>query len=308
MSQDVGRRDFLRAAFGSIGFWALAGCGGGDSTTPESSAAAAGLAANTSGAMFPLASALANIRARPETFLSSYGALGGTTSSNAHVRSQLGTPFASLNDAGSMSVFASAVAFASAAQGNNSIDPLTATMRQILSSAQLACGHFCKLTTLLTLLGHPGLIPPDATPGGSPKPTLHFLVWYENVPMPTGVHSQLILANVLENAYLLLDPMYGYAVRIPFVGAGPQADLTVIENAATMLQTPVGQSNLALLDPAGTAGLSQMVQVVIGGGLGPQYIYHDVLYGSEAWDNQIGQVFNSMGATNAPALYRPLPH
>ena len=309
MSQGVGRRDFLRAAFGSLGFWALAGCGGGggSGTTPQSSAAGAP-AANTSGAMFPLADAMSSIRARPETFLSTYGALGGTTASSAHVRSQLGAPFASLSDAGALSVFATAVAFASASQGSNSIDPLTGTMRQILSASQLACGHFCKLTTLLTLLGHPELIPPDATPGSSPKPTLHFLVWYENVPMKTGVHSQLIVANVLDNAYLLLDPMYGYAVRIPFVGAGPQADLTVIENAATMLQTPVGQSNLALLDPAGTAGLSQMVQVVIGGGLGPQYIYHDVLYGSEAWDNQIAQVFNSMGATQAPALYRPLPH
>ena len=304
MSQGEGRRDFLRAAFGTVGFWALAGCGGGSSSAPQNSAAAA---ADTSGAMFPLAAgALDAIRARPETFLTRYTALGGSTSSSAHVQKTLGASFASLTDAGCMAAFASAVAFASAPQGVPALNPLTATLRQILSSAApLACGHFCKLASLLVLLGYPELTPPDAPDGSPAKPTLHFLVWYENVPLQTGVHSQLVVANVLNNAYLLLDPMYGFAVRIPFVGAGPQPDLTVIENAATLLQTPVGRDNLALLDPAGTAAQPQMLSVIVGGGLGPQYIYHDVLYGSEAWDNQISQVFSSMGATTMPVQPPP---
>jgi len=296
MSQSPGRREFLRTASGALGFWALAGCGGGSNTQNSTVATTGGLADTTGSKLSVSAATLAGIRARPESFLSYYGALGGSGSSSAYVQSKLPASFASLTDAGSMVVFASTVAFACAPAGATSLAPMTATLGQLLANANLTCGHYCKLATLLALLGHPELIPPDMPPGSPAQPTLHFLVWQENVPLKTGAHSQLVVTNALDNAYLLVDPMYGYAVRIPFVGAGPQADLIVVENAATLLQTPVGQDNLALLDPAGTAGLSQMLSVMTGGQLGPQYVYNDSIYGSYGWDKQISQVFNSMGA------------
>jgi len=147
---------------------------------------------------------------------------------------------------------------------------------------------------MLSLLGHPELIPPDADTASPPKPTVHFLVWLDTVPLNTGFHGQLVITNVLTDAYLLLDPTYGYALRIPFVGAGPQAALTVIENAATMLQTPIAQQNLAVLDPNGTASKPDMFQTLLSGALGPQYIEHDSIYGSEGWDIRIAQIFDTL--------------
>jgi hypothetical protein len=246
--------------------------------------------------MFPIsASTLTEIRARPEAFLKAYAALGGGMDPAAAVRSKLGAPFASLSDAGCMLVYAGAVAFSCAPVGATPLHPLPATLQQLLSSQALACGHYCKLTTLLSLLGHPELIPPDAAAGTPAKPTVHFVIWLTSVPLNTGVHSQLILSNVLPDAYLLVDPMYGYTLKIPFVGSGPQASLTVIENAATMMQTPIAPDNLAQVDPAGTASESQMLQTVISGVMGPQWIQHDALYGSEGWDTQIAGVFATMG-------------
>lgn len=246
--------------------------------------------------MFQVSAAdLAGIIARPETFLSTYQKLGGTTSSAAYVQSQLGASFVTLTDAGCMATFASVVAYNTAPLGTTTLAPLTATLQQLLTSQALTCGHYCKLNTLLTLLGNPQLIPPDAAAGTPDKASIHFLVWLDTVPLNTGFHSQLILTNVLDSAYLLLDPTYAYALRIPYVGAGPQANLSVIENAATMLQTPIPQANLAVLDPQGAVSNPQMLQTVISGALGPQYIYHDSLYGSEAWDARIAQTFDSMG-------------
>jgi hypothetical protein len=239
---------------------------------------------------------MADLRSRPETFLGLYGDLGGSTSSAAFMRAKLGSVFASLTDAGCMTAFATVVASNGAPAGATSLDPMAASLRQLLSSSALTCGHFCKLATLLSLLGHPELIPPDADAGDPPKATLHFIVWLADVPMGTGLHSQLLLANVLDNAYLLLDPMYAFALRIPFVGAGPQADLSVIENAAVMLQTPVTRSNLTLLNPGPTAALPQMLPALTGAALGPQYILHDVLYGAEGWDLRIGQILNDLGS------------
>ena len=60
-----------------------------------------------------------------------------------------------------------------------------------------------KLATLFALLGNPLLIPPDATSGAVQKPSIHFLVWLDTVPLGTGYHSQLLVTKVLDGAYLL---------------------------------------------------------------------------------------------------------
>ena len=39
----------------------------------------------------------------------------------------------------------------------------------------------------------------------------------------------------------------------------------------------------------------QMLQTLISGAPGPQYIYHDTLYGSEGWDARIEQIIDNMG-------------
>ena len=241
------------------------------------------------------AAVLAGIVARPETFLSAYATLGGSTPADTYVRSQLGTAFASLKDAGCMATFASVVAFNAAPAGNATLDPMNSTLQQLLTAQALACTDFCKLTTLLSLIGNPQLIPPDTGAGSSVKPSVHFLVWLDTVPLNTGYHSQLIISNVLDGAYLLLDPMYAYALRIPYVGAGPQTSLTTIENAATMMQKPITQENLVVLDPAGTAAVPQMLQTVISGALGPEYIDRDSAKGSVSWDARIEQIFDNMG-------------
>jgi hypothetical protein len=305
MSPIQDRRKFLRNTLGALGAWGLAGCGGGNgaASAPIPAAPAAAAPAKIdqpivkgAKAMFQVpAGTLAGIIARPETFVGTYNALGGSTSAQEYVRAQLGSSFASMSDAGAMATFASVVAFNAAPLGTTALAPLTATMQQLLTSTALTCGHYCKLATLLTLLGHPELIPPDADTSASAKPSLHFLVWLGTVPLNTGYHSQLIITNVLDGAYLLLDPTYAYALRIPFVGGGPQASLSVIENAATMLQTPITQDNLAVLDAAGTANTPQMLSTLTSGALGPQYIFHDGAFGSEAWDDRIAQVFDSMG-------------
>ena len=193
-----------------------------------------------------------------------------------------------------MAVYATMTAFDCAPLGTTTLAPMTATLGQLLNSDFLGCGHFCKLTTMLSMLGHPQLAPPDAPAGSPAKPTVHFLVWVQTVPLGTGIHSQLILSNVLDDAYLLLDPSYGYGVRIPYVGAGPAPGLTVIENAATMLQTPIAESNLLVLDPDGIATNPKTYQIVLGGQLGPGYIYHDSIYGSEGWDSRIAAIFTSL--------------
>ena len=292
------RRDFLRTALGTVGFLTLAGCGAGGSGTPSPAASAAlSPPPGTTGALIPVDPAsMAAMRSRPETFLSAYSGLGGSASSAAFMRTKLGSAFASLTDAGCMTAFATVVASDSAPAGATSLPNMTASLRQLLSNPALNCGHYCKLATLLALLGHPELIPPDAAAGDPPKSTLHFMVWLADVPMGTGLHAQLLLANVLDNAYLLLDPMYAFALRIPFVGAGPQADLSVIENAAVMLQTPITPDNLTLLSPAPTAELPPMVPALTGAALGPQYILHDALWGAEGWDLRIGQIFNQLGS------------
>ncbi len=309
---DRDRRDFLRTALGAVGLFTLAGCGGGGggSGIPVSGEAAsihsasAGpdpLIALNPDPLIPIhLAAIEALRARPETFLSAYSHIGGSTPSAAYVRSKLGPAFASLTDAGCLTVFAGVVAYNCANAGATPLAPMTATLRQLLTSQVLACGHYCKLATLLALLGHPEMIPPDADDGDPAKATVHFMVWVADVPMGTGLHAQLLLSNVLDNAYLLVDPMYAFALRIPFVGAGPQSGLTVIENAAVMLQTPIAQDNLTVFSPAPTAALPQMLPAVVGAALGPQYILHDVLSGAEGWDLRIAQVFDDLGSPASP--------
>lgn len=294
MSQAPDRRSFLRTTLGAVGYWALAGCGGGGAA---GSAAPGPInrAAQTTPLFSVSADAIAGVRTRPESFLDVYGALATPTSSaNEFVRVKLGEPFASLSDAGSMAVFAAMIAYDCAPAGTTSLAPIPATLQQLLSSNALNCGHYCKLTTMLSLLGHPELIPPDADSASTPKATVHFVAWLQNVPLNTGFHAQLVIANVLNDAYLLLDPTYAYVLRIPFVGAGPDAGLTVIENAATMLQTPIAQQNLAVLNPGGTASSPQMFQTLLSGALGPQFIEHDSIYGSEGWDTRIAQIFATL--------------
>jgi len=234
----------------------------------------------------------AAIIARPETFLSAYNALGGGASSDSLIRTQLGTPFASLSSAGCIATFGSVVAFDVAPQGANTLDPMSATLQQLLNSPALTYTHFCKLNALLALLGSPRLIPPDA---GTTATTLHFLVWLADAPFGIGAHAQLVLANVLDGAYLLLDPTYACALRIPFVGAGPEAGMSVAQNAAQMLQTPIASANLAVLDPAGTAAVPQLPVALTNGALGPQYVDLDGLNGSPGWDAHVAGAFANMG-------------
>jgi hypothetical protein len=236
---------------------------------------------------------LAAIVARPERFLSTYQNLNGGASVDAYVRSQLGTSFASLSEAGCIAAFGSVVAFSIAPAGENSLDAMTATLRQLLTAPALAANHFCKLNALLALLGTPGLIPPGAA-GAATKASLHFLVWLDTVPLGTGAHTQLVISNVLQQAYLLLDPMYALALQIPFVGGGPNAGLTVTENAAGMLQTSVTPDNLAVLNAVGTSAVPQLIPALLGGTLGPQYLDKSAA-GSDAWDMQIARAFSNMG-------------
>jgi hypothetical protein len=68
----------------------------------------------------------------------------------------------------------------------------------------------------------------------------------------------------------------------------------VIENAANLLHAPLASSNLVALDPRGVAGNPVMVTSMLGGLLSPDYIYHDSLYGSEAWDEHISKTFHGI--------------
>ena len=232
---------------------------------------------------------LAQIIARPETFLAVYRGLGGGTDAPGYIRAQLGPAFAALPDAACAATFAAAVAFNVAPAGTTTLDPLTATLHELLTAEALAAEQFCKLSALLALIANPAMVPPDA--GSPPKATLHFLVWLDTVPLSTGAHTQLVITHVLDNAYLLLDPMYAFVLRIPFAGSGPQPHLTLAENVASMMQMPIEQTNLALLDPSGTDGTA-VSQAMIGGTLGPQYLDDR---SSSDWDRGIAQILDNLG-------------
>lgn len=237
---------------------------------------------------------LAQIVARPETFLAAYRGLGGSTSAAAYVTAQLGPAFAGLPDTGCIATFATAVAFNAAPAGTTTLDPVTATLHELLTAEALEAQHFCKLSALLTLIASPGLIPPDLPEGSPAKASLHFLAWLDTVPLNTGAHVQLVITNVLEQAYLLLDPMYAFALRIPFIGSGPQATLSTAVNVATMLQSPITPDNLAVLDPRGTSAAPGILQAMISGALGPQYLDGTSTEGYVAWDQRIEQILDNM--------------
>jgi hypothetical protein len=237
---------------------------------------------------------MSKVIASPSAFPSVYRAIAPDGDPDDAVRGALGPNFATLTSEGCAAVFATLFAFNLAPVGSNPVPPLTATLQQLLESKALSCGHYCKLTTILSLLISSYLIPPDAPAGAPPKATIHVVVWYQDAPLNQGVHAQLVVANVLTNAYLLLDPLFGLALRIPFAGSYPQPALTVIENAADLLSQPIDSSNLVVLDSIDVEGKSTVQSVLIGGQLGATYIYHDALYGSEGWDTQLSLIFATM--------------
>ncbi len=259
---------------------------------------------------------MASIVSRPETFLLEYEALGGGsgTAAASTIRSALGPAFLTLSDTGCMAVYAAVIASNAAPLGSPPIPAMDASLNQLLQAAVLSYGHFCKLATMLAFLGCATLSPPDLSNQVNPPPaTLHFLVWLDTVPLNTGYHAQLVISNALTNGYLLLDPTYGFALAIPYGPSGPQSSLTDIENAATFLEQPISAGNLVQFNSTNLASNPTITQIMVSGGLGPQYIYHDSITqvmvsgglgaqyiyhdsisGSEGWDARIGQIIDNM--------------
>jgi hypothetical protein len=261
-------------------------------------AASPAAAAPSSGTPFAIsATTLASIVARPETFLVEYRALGGGSSAAAAsvIRAALGPAFTTLSDTGCMAVYASIIAFNAAPQGDPGFPAMNAKLTQLLSATALTSAHYCKLATLLALLDRATLCPPDLSGAPvSPPAVIHFLLWTDTLPLDTGYHSQLLVWNALTRAYLLLDPMYAFALAIPYGSSGPQPGLTDIENAATFLSQPLAAENLVLLDASGVETNPTAVQYMTSGSLGPQYIYHGSIDGSEAWDARIAHIIANM--------------
>jgi hypothetical protein len=297
------RRAFIRQALASMSASALAGCGAGHTTgttgTTGTQLGAAMSAAPTIPSTFAVsAEAMASIAARPENFLIEYQALGGgsRTAAASTLRKALGSSFTTLTDTGCLAVYAAIVAASAAPVGDPGFPPMDASLRRLLHAPELACGHYCKLAVLLALLGRATLSPPDlGADSGSLPGTVNFLVWLDTVPLNTGYHSQLVVSNVLTNAWLLLDPLYGFALAIPFGSPGPQSGLTAIENAATSLMEPIKAQNLVQFNDTNLGSNPTITQLITSGDLGPQYIYHDSIYGSEGWDTRIAQVIGNLG-------------
>ena len=64
--------------------------------------------------------------------------------------------------------------------------------------------------------------------------------------------------------------------------------------AATWPREEPLDERLLVLDPDGIATNPKTYQIVLGGQLGPGYIYHDSIYGSEGWDSRIAAIFTSL--------------
>lgn len=289
------RRTFIGQTIASLSASALAGCGNGSTTSTATAPAASSSPSNPSFVVTP--TTMASIVSRPATFLTEYRALGGGSNSTAAstIRSALGPAFTTLSDTGAMAVYASLIASHAAPIGDPGIPPMDASLSQLLQANVLSCGHYCKLATLLAFLGRATLSPPNlSSQANSPPATMHFLVWLSTVPINTGYHSQLVISNALNDAYLLLDPMYGFALAIPFAPSGPQSNLTDIENAATFLMQPLSTQTLVQFNPAGLQSNPTVAQMMISGALGPQDIYHDSIYGSEGWDTRIAQIVGNL--------------
>jgi hypothetical protein len=266
--------------------------GNGSINAPHASQAAL----QVPGTLVPIYAAdVTGVVARPESILSTYHALAPGASSDALMRQALGASFVTLEGAGCFATYAGIFAATVAPANGTSLAPMTASLQQLLTATGLACGHYDKLTMLLTLLGYPGLIPPDAPVGAPAKPTMHFAVWLANAPINIGVHSQLVVSNVLDSAYLLLDPMYAFAMRLPYAGGYPKASLSVLQNAAALLQTPSATGDFVDLWPGNNVvSRSQVVQAMTTGVMGPEYISFDDLSGSIGWDLQMATVLDNM--------------
>lgn len=295
------RRSFIRQALASVSVSALAGCGAGQGTgraTGTQLAPALSAAPLIPSTLAVSAQAMASIAARPENFLIEYQILGGgsRTAAASALRKAMGPSFTTLTDTGCLAVYAAMVAASAAPVGDPGFPPMDASLTQLLQATALSCGHYCKLATLLALLGRATLSPPDLLASSTSLPgTVHFLVWLDTVPLNTGYHSQLVVSNVLTNAWLLLDPLYGFAMALPFGSSGPQSGLTDIENAATSLTEPVSAQGLVQFNDTNLGSNPTITQLMTSGVLGPQYIYHDSIYGSEGWDTRIAQVIGNLG-------------
>jgi hypothetical protein len=301
------RRRMLQGSGASLAVAALSACGGGGSGSPSAQSPAAQLAENVAAAKsagwptatlaHPTASDIASMRTTPADFLSAYNDLGTSVSNTpeAVIRAAFGSSFASLNSSGCLTLFAAVTASQVATLGDTPLAPMDATLLQLLGSTSLACGHYCKLTLLLATLEYPTILPPDAAAGSPPKPTIHFLVWLDSAPINVGYHAQLIVTNVLDNAYLLLDPTYGIAMSLPYDAGIPNASLTVIENATTLLESPAAAGALVVFNANSLSQGPQLATVMASGEMSPAFIYHDSIYGSEGWDTRMSEVVPGVG-------------
>lgn len=286
----------------SVALGALAGCGGGSnatapggttSLTDSTALSPTSTSPKTVSLAHPTAADLDSIRATPSTFLDVYAALG--TDPASVVRTAFGAPFATLNDTGCAILFAAVTSSLMAPIGSTALAPITATLTELLASPYLACGHYCKLTLLLSTLEYPTVLPPEAPAGSPAKPTIHFLVWLDTAPIDVGYHSQLVVTNVLDSACLLLDPTYGIAMVLPNDAQFPSAALTPIENAASLLQTPTAAGDLVIFNSSNASQGPTLLSAMLGGEMGPAYIYHDSIYGSEGWDTAMAAVVPGVG-------------
>jgi hypothetical protein len=280
------RRTLLKTSLGSMAPIAPAAGQNGPST----------MTAQAQGTLVAINPAdVAAVVARPETILTVYQALAPGASADSYMRQALGAEFGTLVSAGCFATYAAIFAGIVAPSGATPLDPMTASLQQLLKSAALACGHYDKLTMLLTLLGYPEVTPPDAGASDPPKPTMHFAEWIDSAPIGVGVHSQLVMSNVLDSAYLLLDPMYSFAMRLPYASGYPKASLSVLQNAAALLQTPSTTGNYVDLWPGNSAvNRSQVVTAMTSGVMGPQYIDSNAQSAAPGWDQHMARVIANM--------------
>jgi hypothetical protein len=235
----------------------------------------------------------ATLITQPQLFGAFYEAIGAVAAgTDALVREALGPSFTTLEDSGCLSVYASYVAGAVAPAGAGTAAPLILTLHELLGSHTLSPAGYCKLTALLAIMTYPQLAPPDAAVGAPAKGTIHFLVWTDAAAFSDVGHTQLVLANVLDEAYLLLDPMYGFVMCIPY-SRPAAAGVSVVEHCATLLGTGIPSGNLAVVGAGPVAGQDAAISTMLGGILTVSEISDDSSNGSGAWDAHLTQtLFN----------------
>jgi hypothetical protein len=248
-----------------------------------------------------LAGDLTSIAQRPTRFLNVFSQLAPNGDPNVFVRQRLGAPFLTLENAGCAGVFATLVAFNMAPYGDPGIPPLTATLGQLMQAPLMSCGHYCKLTYMLSALAHSSLAPPDSESWEAYRPTMHFIVWNTNSPLNVGTHLQIIVTDALDASFLLLDPTYCFVMRIPNAAGSMPASGMVPESVAASLQQPVPADHLVVLDDApvddgGTfTGRASVIQALTGGVLRPSDVYYDPSFGSDGWETAMSGVLERMG-------------